>query len=115
MKQWLKVAPSENFIANRGGCVKIGDEQIAIFNYNQDEWYAVQNLCPHDQRMVLSRGLIGDAEGEPKVACPLHKNNFCLKTGEHLGGNDEFQLTTYPVKEDNGYIYLEVDVHNGSH
>ncbi|MEM7128891.1 MAG: nitrite reductase small subunit NirD [Chloroflexota bacterium] len=110
MKQWVKVAQSKDFVDNRGGCVKIGDEQIAIFNFNKDEWYAVQNLCPHEQRMVLARGLIGDAQGTPKIACPLHKNSFCLRTGKHMGGQEEFQLTTYPIKENEGFVYLEIDL-----
>ena len=75
-------------------------------------WYAVQNLCPHDRRQILSRGLTGDAQGEPKVACPLHKNAFSLRTGEHLGGGSakgEWTLETFPVKEAEGLIFLEFD------
>lgn len=106
MKEWLKVAPCEEFIANGGGCIKVGEEQIAIFNFNHTEWYAVQNLCPHDNRMVLSRGLIGDSRGTPKVSCPLHKNSFCLQTGSHLEGNETYCLTTYPIKELDGFIYV---------
>lgn len=109
MKKWVNVGNIEDFIPNRGGCVMVEDEQIAIFNFNKNEWYATQNRCPHDQRMVLSRGLIGDASGAPKVACPLHKNNFCLETGTHIGGNEEFQLTTYAIKETDGSLFIEVD------
>ena len=32
--------------------------------------------------MVLARGLIGDQQGVPKVACPLHKKNFSLTDGD---------------------------------
>ena len=108
MKQWIKVAKSDDFVANSGGCVKHGEMQIAVFNFERETWYAVQNLCPHDRQMVLSRGLIGDKGGEPKVACPLHKNQFSLKTGQHLNGSD-YQLMTFPVKEEAGYIYLELE------
>jgi nitrite reductase (NADH) small subunit len=106
--EWLEVATTDTFLVNGGGCVKLGDVQIAVFNFGKDEWYAVQNQCPHQQQMVLSRGLIGDANGEPKVSCPLHKNSFSLCTGEHLGGNTEWKLKTFPVKVEGEAVWLEV-------
>lgn len=106
---WISVGKVDDFSENLGGCVKINGMQIAVFNLkNKTEWYAVQNLCPHDQRMVLSRGLIGDASGDPKVACPLHKHNFSLKTGEHISEGDVADLTTYPVKVESGTVYLQM-------
>jgi nitrite reductase (NADH) small subunit len=106
--EWINAASLDNFPRDSGACVKLGDLQIAIFNFGKDEWYAVTNQCPHQQQMVLSRGLIGDANGEPKVACPLHKNSFSLCTGEHLGGNADWKLQTYPVKIENGAVFLEL-------
>ena len=104
---WLHVANTSDFAATGRGCVKLGDKQIAIFNV-ENEWYAVQNKCPHRQQMVLSRGLVGDVQGEPKVACPLHKNAFSLRTGKHFGG--EYRLETYQVKEVNGQVYMRLEV-----
>ena len=106
--EWFNVANADAFLPNAGGCVKVGDLQIAIFNFAKDEWYAVANQCPHQQQMVLSRGLIGDVKSEPKVSCPLHKNSFSLCTGEHLGGNADWKLQTYPVKIEGGAVWLEL-------
>ena len=108
MTEWIKVAKCSDFVENGGGCIKHGELQIAVFNFKGKDWYAVQNMCPHTNQMVLSRGLIGDANGEPKVACPLHKNTFSLASGTHLGGQPEYQLTTYPVKEEAGDIYIGI-------
>lgn len=116
MKTWIRVANADDVFAGGGGCVKLGEVQIALFKLltkdAQPVWYAVQNLCPHDARQVLSSGLTGDRRGEPKVACPLHKNAFSLSTGEHLGGSSakrEWTLETFPVKEIAGDIFLEFD------
>ena len=116
MKTWIRVAHSDDVITGGGGCVKLGDVQIALFKIQGPggalTWYAVQNLCPHDRRQVLSSGLTGDAQGEPKVACPLHKNAFSLATGAHLGGGSadgDWTLETFPVKEVEGAIFLEFD------
>ena len=95
---------------NGGSCVKVGGDQIAIFNFDDyREWYAVSNTCPHKRQNVLSRGLIGGCREEPRVACPLHKNTFSLKTGEHLGGHTDWKLKTYPVKVEGEKIYVMVD------
>lgn len=103
---WYKAAPAARFPQNGGACIKYGDLQIAVFNFTREgNWYACQNLCPHKMEMVLSRGILGEEQFEPKVACPLHKNAFSLKTGEHLNG--ELQpIATYPVKVEDGFVYI---------
>ena len=106
VKIWFKAAPVSKFPQNGGACIKYKDKQIAVFNFTrEDTWYACQNLCPHKMEMVLSRGMIGEEDLEPKVACPLHKNTFSLKTGENLNGSLE-GIATYPVKIEDGFVYV---------
>ena len=103
---WFKAAPVEKFPKNGGACVKYKGMQIAVFNFTREgTWYACQNLCPHKMEMVLSRGMIGEDAGHDKVACPLHKNTFSLRTGENLNGDLE-AITTYPVKIEDGFVYI---------
>ncbi|MET1258231.1 nitrite reductase small subunit NirD [Flagellimonas sp. DF-77] len=103
---WFKAARVDAFPEDGGACVKYKDLQIAVFNFTrQGKWYACQNLCPHKMEMVLSRGMIGDANGMAKVACPLHKKTFSLENGENLNGSLP-ALTTYPVKIKDGFVYL---------
>ncbi|UOY08944.1 nitrite reductase small subunit NirD [Muricauda sp. SCSIO 64092] len=103
---WFKACTVKSIPENGGACVKYRDKQIAIFNFaRKNVWYACQNLCPHKMEMVLSRGMIGDAEGIAKVACPLHKKTFSLESGENLNG-DLPAIATYPVKIEDGFVYL---------
>ncbi len=105
---WFRAAPVEAFPENGGACIKLGNDQIAVFNFTaRNEWYACQNLCPHKMQMILSRGIIGDTCGEPKVACPFHKKNFSLTTGENLNGED-YRIKVYPVKVENGEVFVGV-------
>lgn len=106
--QWVEAGLEVDFPEGLGICVQHGDLQIAVFNYNSDEWYATQNSCPHEDQMVLSRGLTGDADGEPKIVCPLHKRAFALRSGEFLGEGEMSCLTTYPVKREGGKVYIQV-------
>ncbi|MEO0528048.1 MAG: nitrite reductase small subunit NirD [Bacteroidota bacterium] len=106
VKVWFKAAEISKFPKNGGACIKYKDKQIAVFNFTRKgRWYACQNLCPHKMEMVLSRGIIGEEELEPKVACPLHKNTFSLKTGENLNG-DLDAIATYPVKIVDGFVHV---------
>jgi len=108
MSEWLKVGLVSDMSVDSGVNFKHGDEQIAIFNFGHDEWYASQNLCPHKEQMVMSRGLLGDAKGEPKITCPLHKYSFSLKDGKCMADEKDWCLKTYPVKVEDGSVYLEV-------
>jgi len=108
MTQWFKAAPVDAFPANGGACVMAGSQQIAIFNFRRrGEWLACQNLCPHRKQMILSRGILGSADGQPKVACPYHKSTFSLRTGECLNADLE-PLRIYPVRVEDGYVHVDL-------
>ncbi len=103
---WTLACYVEDVPDNGGACVKLHDEQIAIFHFTRrGEWFATQNMCPHRRQMVLSRGMIGSQGDEPKVACPFHKKTFSLQTGECLSG-DECSIKTYPIKTENGKVFI---------
>lgn len=105
---WIEAGNEADFPEGLGICIQHGEEQIAVYNFNGDEWYAVQNRCPHDNQMVLSRGLTGTENGEPKIACPLHKRAFSLRSGEFMGEGEMACLSTYPVKREDGIVYVQV-------
>ncbi|MDQ2719885.1 MAG: nitrite reductase small subunit NirD [Bacteroidota bacterium] len=106
---WFKACNVADIPENGGACVKYKDRQIAIFNFTRrGEWYATQNLCPHRFQMALSRGMIGETKGEPKVACPFHKKTFSLETGRCID-DDQYVIKTYPVKTEDGAIFLGIE------
>ena len=103
---WFKACHEQDIPENGGACVKYLNKQIAVYNFKRKQkWYACQNLCPHKMEMVLSRGMIGDADGIAKVACPMHKKTFSLDTGENING-DLPPIATFPVKVENGFVYI---------
>jgi nitrite reductase (NADH) large subunit len=106
--RWVPVGHADDFPIDGGATIKYGKSQIAVFNFaGRGQWYATQNMCPHKKAFVLSRGIVGTAGEEPKVACPLHKKTFSLETGESLQG-EEYRIKTFPVKVDSGKVYLEL-------
>lgn len=106
--RWMPVGRVDDFPADGGATIKYGKVQIAVYNFtSRGEWYACQQMCPHKKSFVLSRGVLGDANGTPKVACPLHKKTFSLESGECLSG-EEYQVDVFPVKVENNEVFLEL-------
>ena len=105
---WVPLASVEDFPRNGGLAVQYGRTQLAIFQFaSRGEWYATQNRCPHMQDMVLARGLLGDHQGQPKVACPLHKKTFHLQTGAGLS-DPAYHIATFPVKLEAGIVFVRL-------
>ncbi len=106
--EWVPCARVEDVPENGGISVQYGDTQIAVYNFNsRGSWYATQNSCPHRHDMVLARGILGTHNDTPKVACPLHKKTFSLESGECLSG-EEYEISTFPVKVENGRVYVQL-------
>ncbi|MBN2529132.1 MAG: nitrite reductase (NAD(P)H) small subunit [Deltaproteobacteria bacterium] len=67
----------------------------------------MENGCTHTGQPVLSRGIVGDAKGEPKIACPLHKRAFSLRTDKCL--NDDIEpVRIFQVKAEGSSIYVKL-------
>jgi nitrite reductase (NADH) large subunit len=107
-RRWVPLVDAGAVPRDGGIAVKYGSVQLAVFNFaSRGQWYATQNMCPHKQDMVLSRGIIGDEKGKPKVACPLHKKTFALDTGECLSG-EPLRIGTFAVQVNRGIVYVEL-------
>lgn len=107
-KRWVSVGKVWEFPRDGGSAVTHAGLQIAVFHFAAtDQWYACQNMCPHKQAFVLAGGLIGDAAGEPKVACPLHKKTFSLETGRSLQGED-YCVRTFAVRVEGDEVLIEL-------
>jgi nitrite reductase (NADH) large subunit len=105
---WVRVGKVWDFPEDGGATVLHGRTQIAVYRFaGRGEWYATQNMCPHKREFVLSRGLLGDQNGTPKVACPLHKKTFSLETGECLSG-ENFRVSTFQVRVDGDDVYVQL-------
>ena len=106
--EWVHVGAVSDFPRTGGRAVKHGDTEVAVFRFDsRGQWYACQNTCPHKREAVLARGILGDHQGIPKVACPLHKKTFSLESGECLSG-DEYRLDVFPVKVDGDEVFVEL-------
>ncbi|MEX2187779.1 MAG: nitrite reductase large subunit NirB [Pirellulales bacterium] len=103
---WVRVGDEVDFPKDGGATIKYGDVQIAVYNFtSRGQWYASQNMCPHKNAFVLSRGILGTQGESPKVACPLHKKTFSLDSGQCLSGED-LGVKVFPVRVVHGDVFL---------
>ena len=106
---WIDVGPEAGFPLDAGIAVLVGRKQIAVYRSSRmNEWFGTDNHCPHAGYAVLARGLIGDAAGEPKVACPMHKRAFSLRDGRCLG-DDSLRVHVYEVRLSEGRVEVRVE------
>ena len=104
--QWVTVCNVTDIEPNTGVCALINNEQVAIFRIGEtEEIYAIGNYDPFSKAYVLSRGIIGDRNGILKVASPIYKQNFNLKTGECLD-DESVSVPSYTVKIVDGSIQV---------
>ncbi len=102
---WTDVCALEDIVPWTGVAALIGQRQVAIFRAGA-QVYALSNYDPFGQAFVLSRGLLGSKGDIPKVASPLYKQSFDLRTGECLD-DPSVRIPSYPVRVVAGRIQVD--------
>ncbi len=81
---WVDVCALDEIVPDTGVCALVGAQQIAIVRVGEDRVFALDNFDPFAKAFVLSRGIVGDKNGVPKIASPIYKQGFDLRTGQCL-------------------------------
>ncbi len=79
------------------------DQAIAIVNVD-GEFYAVSDLCTHDNWSLCD----GFVEGD-EIVCSLHMARFCVRTGEARMPPAYEDLETFPVKVEGDDVLVDPD------
>jgi nitrite reductase (NADH) small subunit len=107
--QWTDVCSVSDLQENSGVCALVDNLQVAIFYLPDDEQgvYAINNYDPIGKANVLSRGIVGDINGQPVVASPLYKQHFLLQTGVCVENISTVPVPVYACRIHDGRV--EVD------
>jgi 3-phenylpropionate/trans-cinnamate dioxygenase ferredoxin subunit len=76
---------------------------FAIYRSPEDAYFATDGRCTH-QGVHLSDGLVMD----DLIECPKHNGRFNYKTGAAKGAPVCVDLRTYPVKVEDGTVYIGI-------
>ncbi|WP_407506164.1 nitrite reductase small subunit NirD [Acinetobacter baumannii] len=104
--QWIDVCALDDLTPNTGAGALVGGQAVAIFCVGHEKRvYVLSNKDPFSQANVMSRGIIGDLQGERVVASPIYKQHFSLATGRCLEDKDQ-KLAVYPSKIVDGRVWV---------
>ena len=83
--------------------VEIGEEDVALCNVD-GEFYAIANVCTHDEGPIGAGYLTGE-----EIECPRHGARFNVRTGEVRVLPAIVPLPTFEVKIEGDDILVSVD------
>jgi NAD(P)H-dependent nitrite reductase small subunit len=101
---WVGVCELADVLPDTGVCALVNGRQIAVFRC-ADSAFAIDNHDPASNANVLSRGLLGDVNGERVVASPLYKHHFSLTTGRCLEDSSK-SVNVYPARVLDGRVWV---------
>lgn len=76
---------------------------FAIYRSPDDAFFATDGVCTHEQ-VHLADGLVM----EHIIECPKHNGRFDYRTGKAQGAPVCVNLQTYPVKVEDGRVWIEL-------
>jgi len=99
------VCALEDILPGTGVCALVAGRQVAIFR-TTTALYALSNFDPFSKAFVLSRGIVGDRGGIPKIASPIYKQSFDLRTGACLD-DPRVSVASYEVRVERGRVLVK--------
>ena len=104
---WSSVCSLDEVLPDTGVCALLHGRQVAIFR-SEDSVYALDNCDPASDVNVLSRGIVGDVQGERVVASPLYKHHYSLTTGRCIEDSAK-SVQVFPARVMDGRIWVNTE------
>jgi 3-phenylpropionate/trans-cinnamate dioxygenase ferredoxin subunit len=102
MTQWIDACATTDIDEEDLIAWEYNGQKIAIYN-TEKGFFATDLMCTHEEES-LEDGLVIDCV----IECPLHGGRFDICTGKALSAPVYIDLKTYPVKEENGRIFVQI-------
>jgi 3-phenylpropionate/trans-cinnamate dioxygenase ferredoxin component len=76
----------------------------AIYRSADNSFFVTAGHCTHERTLLCDGLVMGDV-----IECPMHNGRFDYTSGKALGAPVLVDLRTYPVKVEEGTVYLGLD------
>lgn len=103
MADWIGACAADDIDAEEVIRFDHGDRTFAIFRSPDDAYFCTDGLCTHEA-VHLADGLVMDHT----VECSKHAGMFDYRTGEVETPPACEDLRTYPVKIENGRVWVAI-------
>jgi len=100
---WIEVCATDDIDEEDVIRFDIDGRTFAIYRSADNDFFATDGLCSHE-KVHLADGLVMD----DVIECPKHNGRFNYKTGEALGAPVCIDLKTWPVKVENGTVFIAI-------
>lgn len=102
MTEMIKVALVGDIAPGGKKVVELDGTLVALFNVDDEQYYAVEDICTHDGGPLAE----GEMVGRYEIACPRHGARFDIRTGAALSMPAFEPVQTYEVVVRNGDVLL---------
>ena len=104
MSEWIEACGAEDIDEEDVIRFDHAGRTFAIYRSPDDDYFATDGLCTHEQ-LHLSGGLVMD----DIIECPKHNGRFDYTTGKAKGAPVCVDLKTYPVRVEGGKLLIGLD------
>ena len=104
MAEWIEACGADEI--DEEDVVRFDHEgrTFAIYRSPDDEYFATDGLCTHEQ-VHLADGLVMDEI----IECPKHNGRFDYTSGAAQRTPVTVDLRTYPVKVEDGSVFIDIE------
>jgi 3-phenylpropionate/trans-cinnamate dioxygenase ferredoxin subunit len=104
MVNWVKACDIDDIDSEDVMRFDHGGRTFAVYRSPEDSFHATDGMCTHE-KVHLADGLVMDHV----IECPKHNGRFDYRTGEARGAPVCVNLKTYPIKVEDGSVYLSLE------
>ncbi|WP_270239874.1 nitrite reductase small subunit NirD [Rothia kristinae] len=106
--RWLPVISWDHLPREYGVAALLDGIRVAVFRTEDDRLFASSDVDPDTGVGVLSRGIMGDAAGQPTITSPLLKAVYRLTDGSCLT-NPALRLPLHTARVREGLVEVLVE------
>jgi nitrite reductase (NADH) small subunit len=107
MSDWIDVCAAADVAADTGVGALVEGRQVAVFRLADGALHVLSGFDPFSKAFVIARGIVGDRGGVPKVASPIFKQSFDLRTGQCLD-DPEVRIPVHHARQREGRIEVRL-------
>ena len=102
MANWIQVCATSEI--DEEDLIRFDHDGRTLCIYHTEKgFFATDGMCTHEEEHLEFGLVIGTV-----IECPLHQGRFDVCTGRALGAPVWEDLKTYPVKVEQGMIFVEI-------